>query len=115
METTRNPVALITAIVGALGGLLTTMVTWALTAIPEGVPTEVTAALGLLLYALVAWVSWLVGRWAQNFTTPVSDPHGASGVPLVSELRVKAAEAHALEVERAVQEGPPEDTSTHTP
>lgn len=108
METTRNPVALVTAIVTALGGLLTTLVTWALTAIPEGVPTEVTTAAGLLLYALVAWFGWLVGRWAQNFTTPASDPRGNDGVPLVSETRL-------LEVERAVQDGPLEDTSTHDP
>lgn len=115
METTRNPVALVTALVTALGGLLTTLVTWALTAIPEEVPDEVTTALGLLLYAVVAWVGWLIGRWAQAFTTPASDPRDDDGVPLVSELKVKAAEAHALEVERAVQDGPLEDTSTHDP
>lgn len=97
METTRNPVALVTTIVGALGGLLTTLVTWALTAIPAAVPTEVTTALGLLLYALVAFVSWLTGRWAQSFTTPVSDPHNGTGEPLVSVERVHEAEAHALE------------------
>lgn len=102
METTRNPVALITAIVGALAGLLTTLVTWALTAIPAAVPTEVTTALGLLLYALVAFASWSIGRWAQSFTTPVSDPRGVDSVPLVSETRL-------LEVEGTVQEGGSDD------
>lgn len=108
METTRNPVALITAIVGALAGLLTTLVTWGLTAVPPSVPGEVTTAAGVLAYAVVAWASWLIGRWAQNFTTPASDPRGVDSVPLVSETRL-------LEVERAVQDGPLEDTATHDP